>query len=561
MKVILWQPSPFLEQIDFDNQKILKITTRNEFRLLQKQIGEVKLLIVLAELVWDTDYTSFSGFSYIEELRINGATFPVIICSFMPEKWFLESDIKRSFDIIRTPGHYFRQLPVSLKQLFNENLPSIDKATLKDINQHIFSLRGYIEEVFHKTKNIIHQQSIDPIALSDSLVNAFNRTGPIINYRKKIEFDMLKEKLFSSLFGGQQNINVSETRNLTNLTIARLKSLVDKMEPPLLKDDDLQYNWQVLYLEDDSALGDQMKNKFKNKGIDCITANSPKEAYRILATDEDDKIAVLLTDYRLLDENDYWYEDQGYHVIKKVNQDFPNRYLSFFALSSFHEASLLHIQQEYNIRVWSYQKSDVINKDSESGFNIFARKVIEEAEQKIQHICDKQTTRVWKDGDKHKFDKSFSYYYQQHRIALDFQQANRRIGFEAGQQVLYFMSFEANYKGVERPKIEHYSYQKGIGKNKGSDTKLDDKIEQFRTKLIGRRVAIALKVLFDFTAGEIYSKMKSYSKGRAEEGNKANQFLTLYLGISLKKDIPSALFPEEMIWLDKLKTKLKELPG
>ena len=297
----------------------------------------------------------------------------------------------------------------------------------------------------------------------------------------------------------------------------------------------------------------KVQDNFQIRGIDCVLADNAEDAYQILQKDKLNEITALICDYRLLKKNGDWQDAQGYHILEKVFTNFPNL-LSFFALTSFNRKALLKIQQQHQMQVWSYTKDDVMS--SEGGFNIFAEKVTEEAQKTFEAVTNIPKSKVWTKGYDKKFDQPFVYYYRLHRLSDDFRNANDNIGKEAQAFVIEMAQLKYNSKyEVKLPHpIEIYTFQEGIGKDKQMTT-VKEKLEKFRFKLMGRRIAIALYHLLELHKSQVYWAMKTGFFGRAEDNNNTvNQFFTTYLGLSLEKDVPGRLLPEERNWLKKLES-------
>ncbi|MEM7104061.1 MAG: response regulator [Bacteroidota bacterium] len=542
-----------------ENQKSVMVQwSEDAIQILTSEISKLDRVFILAELSFEYQNAStFFGFELVRELRQKKVLNPIIIMSFFPKSFFI-TNRNQNFAILKTPGHYFVQLPALMNDLVAGEYEGIDKLTLMDINRHIFSLEGHLEEIFHGLKNFVLSWSQYPentfeAKLKSEIRMAFSKVNDYSNDYNRIVMEVIEQELITNF---QEEITSGNPRNFPMLidnALNDLKKNYSQENPQELKTNTVRYPWKVLYVEDELNIAEIIKQKLFERGIPCELAVNYNQTLEILKSDKLNEITVVICDYRLLDENGSWQKEQGYKIIELINMKF-NKLLSFFSLSSFDDSALLFIQQEYKIKVRSYPKTDVIN--SEEGFNIFAKKIIEEGDKVFDQICSVPKHKVWTTGYLKKFDKPFSYYYRHHRLAIDFANADKNIAEKAALFVLQIA--HQKYRLENDGETELYSFQEGIGNDKKSTT-LKEKIEKFRIKLIGRRISFALYTLLSLKKGQIYWALKTGTLGRDDESNTINQLFTTYLGLSFEKDIPNRLFPEEREWLEQMELKVKSL--
>lgn len=549
--LLIWRKNTFLEEF----------STEFEFTQLIKD-GEIDYdlikdndnIHILLEAEQNHKYKLY-GLAAIQQIRANNYLNPILVYSFFSFTG-LES-LEINTDILKTPGIYYFRLPVDFDNILKQEFYSIDKLSLKDIQLTTITFTGIIDEIFHELKNkfLIILSDSNSDKASDYLNVAINRLRTISDSVFLDNLDNNWQNYEQKLLDTYGSKNNEQILNLLDAVCGELKVMLspENVEISIVP----ERSWSVLYVEDEEEISKMFVQKMKDRAIKCLTVKTSKEAYETLREDKNNSYTVLICDYRLLDDNKKWQQEQGYHIITKVAKEFSN-YLSFFALSSFSNSLLLNIQKEYNVKVWTYSKSDVIASDG--AFNLFTQKILEEGDKIFATISTIPTPKVWSEGYSKKFDNTYSYYYQQHRIALDFEDAEKEISVKASKYLLYFaqqkrkIDFNMNLELIT-------GIQEGIGNEKNSSLSIKDKIEKFRVKLLGRRIALGLFYYLDMDKNNIFTTIKSnhFSK-RGQQESGTNQFFSTYLGISLERDLKNnKILPEEKAWLKAQEEVLKNL--
>lgn len=556
-KIVLYDVGPIIEGIRVKDTQVILVTQQATFD--SQKWDKDTIVFILLELTWGVyKPTDFHGLTLLKQLRLEKRlTCPIVLFSFFSKKYLLNYSGKE-FQILKTPGHYFYQLPIDFNSILYANYEGIDELLLTDINDHVFDLAGIIEEIFHQLKNqvlsIINDKTDEIFSVLRTTINkAFLEVRLRIPELLVTELQQINEDLLAQI---EQDI-INQKPLSTILSLLTTKVEVIKQLLPI-KEQIIEFsestktnNWQVLFVEDNSIIAQQIQDSFQQMGITCHLARTAKATYTILAKDTLNEITALICDYRLLSFNGDWQTEQGYHILKTIFTSYPN-FLAFFALTSFNRKALLKVSEQYNMKMTSFSKEDVMRTNAD--FFAFAKTVTTEAEAIFNVVTSIPKSKVWKDGYPKKFDQPYSYYYRLHRLAEDFYEANIKVEKNAEQFVneVTKLRTDSNYIMQLPYAVGVNTFQESIGKDK-QENSTADKLQKFRFKLMGRRIAIALYNRKELKKNQIYNVLKDGFLGRpTETNNTINQFFTTYLGLSLEKDIPNRLLPEERYWLEHL---------
>ena len=524
---------------------------------------EDALLIILAELIWNTRQADeFFGFDVLRTLRLRyKCKNPVIILSAFSEELLkkLATKNRNEINVVLTPGHYFYTLMEFKALKFSEKIfQPINAYTLSDISNHLFSVAGQIDEEIHNLNNqlLFDYQHNKEQAIRENqsrIQQAVNNIKQFLDLPSPAIFKPLEDKILAATLAFKNGkTELEDLIGAMEVLGSESKALLPKL--PVLENEltsglNLQNcPWQILYLEDTKGNSDLLIQRFNKVKLRCTIINHPQKAIDLLKKDTANLFTVFICDYRLKDNNGRWYDLQGYSVLEQVFLELPNL-VALFALTSFDRRTLLKIQEKHKMKVRTYSKVDVLA--SKGGFNVFCETVIEEGDKFYELSISKPKSASWNRGYLKKFDRPLKEYYRLHRMAADFAASNINISNLATD------CFESirRHKHDKRTFVEFndLNIQEGIGIEK-IQLSSAVKLEKFRNKLIGRRVAIALFQLLEMNKQQIYWAMKtgSYRKEVNENQNSVNQYFSTYMGLSLEKDIPDGLLPEERFWLEQL---------
>lgn len=515
------------------------------------KLTDCKYIYVSLDISWG------NAFSIIKYFRIEKhLTCPILIFSFRPLNWFLDNPERPEYNLLKTPGHYFFQLPVDFEEIAQQNFQGIDRDTLDDIIDHFFNLEGSIDEEFHDLKNrVLFYSNEFPenpeellVFLKKEIKYSFQR---IENALQLEESTLLHNIIYQLLEEVEYQVIEEKKYDGINLLISNysgsVKGLLPKSEETTVLNHNKDYPWSLIFVDDDQKIGELVQKKFKERNVECEICTTAEETYELLEKGKPEKpFTILICDYRMLNDDKTWQPVQGYNIIKEVYLS-QKYFLSYFSLTSFSKRTLLRVQKRHQMKVWSYSKDDVLS--SEGGFNIFTEKIIEEGEKVYNLICGQPKNKTWDKGYDTKFDRPFKDYYRLLRLQPDFEIQKKEVGQKA---FVFFREILNKYRDkLYESNIEVYQFQASIGKSKKEQNNEALILKKFKIKLIGRRIAIALFDYLSLSKGEIYNAMKS-GRIRKEESNTINQFFSTYLALSLEKDIPNNLLPEEREWLNTL---------
>ena len=143
---------------------------------------------------------------------------------------------------------------------------------------------------------------------------------------------------------------------------------------------------------------------------------------------------------------------------------------------------------------------------TEETFAVFADKVATEAQAIFDVVVNIPKSKVWKNGYPKKFDQPYSYYYRLHRLAEDFSNADSKIGKDATQVVkeVTKLRTDATYAMHLPYTLGANTFQESIGRDK-QENSIAEKLQKFRFKLMGRRIAIALYNRKELKKNQIYN--------------------------------------------------------
>ena len=543
--------------------KIMKFSQE----LTLEQFAEIgRIFIILEHPSEYTNYSDFFGFKILRFLRLDlKIKKPVILLSFMDKEWLISNKKYPEFKILNTPGHYFFQLPADLLQLGQRHFSGLDDNTLHDINSAFFILDGVIDEEFHNLKNRVFKNINDYKTKSDlfnavltEVKNSFARLENYLDIRDDSAIGNVLVNLKNDL---EETILIQEDFDANAIVIDNYIGDIKRLLPPDEKRPEdlitkLSPAWKVLFIDDDVSIAVRVQELFREKNIQCLITHNAEGVFEILSADKENNITVLICDYRLLNTDKSWQKIQGYSIIERVFLNFDNN-LAFFSLTSFNKRTLIRIQNLHNVKVHTASKDDVIGKSKTvTGFNLFADKIIEEGNKIFDLKRSQPKATSWGKGYSKKFDQPLKHYYRKHRLSNDLASADQKIAEEA--EAFFKAIVEHKHKGLHPQDLTLLTIQEGIGVDKKLFSTKTEKLEKFRVKLTGRRIAIALHQLLEMDKGQIYSAMKSgrfRKQNPTENDNTINQYFSTFMALSLEKDIPKNLLPEEKNWLDQMKEK------
>jgi len=517
-----------------------------------KDFNEFDNIFVLVDLSW-SDIQDF-GIELSKKLRKKSYNGQIYLVSSLPESLYFESSEQESINFLYTPGISFVN-PSKIKNIVL-NPPQEERLSedlILDINYYALGVKGQVEEIFHNLKNKIHDNS-------DEL---YNHILLIEQDLSQLVPNIYKGQISEIVLGLLEDLKLlSEIKDkLSKLEIAKqnVLQLIEFEEKTIENSNkDFKYPWIVLFIDDEKHIRDLVKSKLKAHGVKCMAVKSGEEAFHLLDLDwngqlTDDEgnnyvansITCILTDIRLYkDDRRYWQRLQGYDILKKIALEKSNITCSF-VLTSKKGAITLSVGKQRTYQVAMFTKDDVLN--TETGFNIFKEQIIDKASQTYEAVLSKPSGIGWQKPYKAKYPYPLERYYKEYRSRDSYFEDEIQIN----RNVAEFMNLAESIKGFRG----HYSILDKIPFNTqfkaGLKDPTDDKsLEKFKTKLLGRRIAISLfekgwkidDIVSIITYGELGKDIDNYGL--------LNTHFCLSQKISF--DISRHLLVEERNWLEKI---------
>jgi FOG: CheY-like receiver len=531
--------------------------------IVWEKVMEAELVIIVSEPSNTlTSPTAFFGFEILKSLRIKHEILaPVLLLSAFSKSYFLQSKNK-DFKILITPGHYLASIPYQLDKLCKKEYDRLDASTLHDITRNIFAFEGAIQEELHRLKNSIYTlednktHRVESLSAVETLVSThLTNIEHILDLSYNTNFTTLKQDILTEI----------KTQFAQHNTVKGLIKVIQSNEEKLKaylpnsdKNDDgpktAIETWEALYVEDTPKIAKDVQLKLQDRGVLCHTVKNAEQAFEVLNKDHTNKITVLICDYRLVEKMDgfeVWQTKQGYNILEDAYKNL-NNFVALFLLTFFDKGTLLKIQRTHKMKVWSYAKDDILHSNIE--FDAFAKRVIDEGTKYHDLVCSQPTSKVWTKGYKN-FNRPYKEYYRMHRLAEDFETAELEISQKSETFFDYIKALK--YGNSAEQNIPAYGFRDGIGNEKNVSLSKEEEVERFRIKLIGRRIAIALHDTLSLKRSQIFFAMthRQFEKSPKTNDNQVNQFFTTFLALSLNKDIPKRLLPEERSWLKTISDK------
>lgn len=494
------------------------------------------IIFILAELKWQTKKrTDFFGLELVKQLRtIHKVTCPIVVCSFL--------QVFKKHEFFKAPGHYLIQLPLSLSSL--DQYEGIDDELLNDINIHLFDSEGVFHTMMHDLENKLaslsqtfQDKKVLVQYLNEILDKKFMDAENVIEAEKRTEYNRIKECIKTELENEiLNNPDYLTNNNIRNLIGEKYKSLLYNLLPIKLTDsqqqDFKQKRWQVLFIDDVEAECMNVRNKFLQRGITCLTATTGEDAIKILKEDisKRNRIAMVISDFRLYengDENCKWQTMQGYQLLKHIhmNEEFPH--FAYAVLTSKKGTILDKIKQKSNFPVLWFYKSDVLLNDAT--FNLFYQRICEVASESFLKKQNLPKATIWKKGNKDRINPGLSFYYKLHLESIDYEECVTEMNKRALENIQHVRE-----NGIEAGLKENISYQISLRLTENNDN--SENIEKFRESiLLCRRIYWGLNFFLGLTPKDIYHIFTIESLSKDEEGMLKALFNTTW-GISTFDD-------------------------
>ncbi len=514
---------------------------------------EYAAIYVQEQIDWWEDLGPSAGFALVKELREREYRQTIKVVSFNPREHF---DAKHDplYKILRAPCHELLSsydIADDFAQVKNAKFALSDQGLL-DIKYYFYHPIGRVEEVFHNLKNLMYTSSVEEIQEQA----AFNFEEILLELP---EFTTELEKLFAD-FPKQVEGQLAQDLLLVEQTKIEVLRIIGATEGESIEEGE-RPPWLVLFVDDEAAIRAEMKRKFTQANMLCLTAANAEEAFEILQRDyrqelrhpengrplAANSITVLLTDLRFYkDQSHNWQTYQGYDIINHVWEKCPN-FLSFFLVTSKKGAILKSVRERRKMNITAFSKSQILQ--TETDFNSFLAKVREEGDGIYEAIHRRPVKGYWNTVWKNKVLYPYHDFYRYHRMSRAYLEKERWIN----ESALHFVEAAMLVKDKRVSTINDIRNlpfkPQFMTEMKESPHESEKAMEKFYVKLIGRRITLGL-----YAKGWNINDIASILKDQKLESNFNNtkQLFNSYLSLSrqLEKEVDKHLLVEEMLWLE-----------
>lgn len=501
--------------------------------------------------------SALSGFAYAKYLRrrekYKGR---IVFTSFLPIDYLLN---QRQTHILTAIGHTYLQMPYSEQELADilRGVNPLNDIQLKDIIINFCQERSAVRESFHAFKGRVREIA----SLQDPSVKGGK-------YRE--EFEKYRIELIKDV--GDYPQIISEYDRIIAQYDEKKESSIELVESVteesfvrfLLKDEDSTEEngskkraWKVLFLDDKPKELEAILNVLEERGIGYAVAESSNEAKVLIERDELNQIAVVVSDYRLVESTNRegWSKpkmqpEQGYDFLLWLSEQ--DRYNAMVALSGLSKWFLMDSFRQKQINVKVYSKNGL----SGSGAKLFVDDLEHHGDRIYETILSLPTSSEW--------GKQLKNYYKW--LRLECEDADKIEAYVQATAEGIINHLDEQLKLVDKiidPK-EKYVYLNLPDEMGEATTNLPtffdpSKLDLFKLRLVYRRVLIyylvsgtiksniVAKILNLGSANAIvYDNKNNVSADFEYEGMKKQVFSIQAIK---EGDIPFNILIEEKLWL------------
>lgn len=468
-------------------------------------------------------------------------------------------------NIINAIGHSFLQIPKtdeSFTEAIND-LNALNDIQLSDIIINYCGVRSALTEEFHKLKGKLDGTLEDKNINSESKINLFEtllsdfRSELIKNYPGNTALIHECDRIIH-LF---DKTDITSIKNITTQTDSSLAITIPT------EDEDAsnivnQFDWEVLMLDDNPNEINPIKEELSKKGIIVNEAYSVIDAKKKIEADTENRITVVISDYRLFREKigdlpPRMQNEQGYDFLLWLSSE--ARINGMIALSGLSTQFLMESFRKYSIDVKVYSKTNI---RTPIGLKMLFDEIIYLGDFNYDLICSKPSSKeAW---------KLMKPYYIKYRNTKGNYNIEQSITFKANEIIETIkeqVSFVHSLSDSEKNKVSLFAdlqidVIKGIAQsnfdNVGYSAITDDNLEKFYNKLIYRRVLIYFTI---FPLIPLKYITKLLQDGAMDFRNDENDIddafnrikKNVFICQALKEDdIPIRILDEEIKWLSSL---------
>ncbi len=453
-------------------EAITDLDTFNQLRAENEFLPNGVLgLIIQAEIVWEENryYTDFWAMDFVYRLRVEWSMkYPMILTSTYPSISMagLENALNRMDDFhhLQDPAIQFIPLIELLETSETEIDTSFPKPIrsdmlLEDLKEHLYKKIGFLFNFFNDLQNEIY--GTNPPTTNTTIQTFFDhKIDALEKVLNKPTLIQEVRSLFQKRFQSESAIDAEE---LSNLVYRFKRTVFNNQAAAGSAREELPDELVILYV---SSLPNPEVGKFEQqlKRHCRLTFVSNSAAAVDYLKNDKEGTNIILCDFRFLQENGQWCEEQGYDILETIYEAIPNIYYPVI-LSNLEDAGIYQIVSgKLQPRVFSKRKMERNNPR----FDRFLRLIME------------SDTQIKKEKEKlPNFGQGLKVYIQ-HLQSKDYEVAEAAIT----QQAMDFLKLVL----IKPDKV--VPLQNLRGRLTGSDTNRN--IKNLRNLLLCRRIALGL---------------------------------------------------------------------
>lgn len=517
-------------------------------------------ILMTVELNWgEAEYSGLYGLDLIEKLRARGFRCPITLTSYLPKSLLEFSqttpDLRFRY-LAQDPSMRFiplleldKAVPHRPEDLFEE---ALDEFLSEELMNSLYNKWGYIRKLLHDFSSGV--RCLDTRVLKQRLVSGFFEIAALFPESSE-QIERLKTEILELIESG---LNRESWSSSIHQKLEQLKSLLSLPTEPgqNLEDEISDKGLSILIIDDEDKEIDLLEERLRmvnglQGSLTCFRANNGAAARKILERDKDNLIRVVVCDSRFYDANGKFAREQGYHIINEIDK--MDRLTSFIALTGIEPDYLHQLQKNVSCRAMPFTKHKVLRNDHV--FSHFVRWIFE-FDRNLKELLNNQF-----DFKNPKYFKE----YLRHKRAHDYSLAEKEIA-EKAQAIVF--KVKNGKLPLSRGDYFINKFSSKISINNSHQVNL----ENFRIKLLGRRIALGLYQVFVLNIagtsgmpdhekmGQIWMKIFKLLKYGDPKGNppEKTQFADLIntnLRLWKSKDYSylkadkNIMTPEEIDWL------------
>jgi CheY-like chemotaxis protein len=519
-------------------------------------------IVLCAELSAPGGHTPRQGLAGLELAYIlrqrENLLCPLILCSMFAHEALLQRDRP---GLLRTPGHYYFDLRATAPPPLD--VRALSETLAHDIRYYHLDTAGRLDELVHELKSSLRRGGTPGLAIPAFFAEL--RVFYAESFQQEATALAQLQDEFIRRFD-KDGHNSRQIAALTEQLKLKIAAILDVMPPESGEKLPEPGGWSALLVEDNPVDAQFTTELLAMAGVQCRAVSTAAAAFEELERDRSEqRYALVITDWRLLDPNGDWQPWQGLEIIEAVVND-PARFstkLSFAVITDKTGAIQRSVRRRQPIDIAWFDKKEVFVG---GGAPAFAARLIERGNEMQQLARNRQPLRWYTPWTKYQYP--LNNYYDYYRRLADYLPKRRQVDFCALNYIVWAVLVDAGH-AVEVPVSSRFnSYEFPV------EFKLQLKIPpsgpggltNFYGKLVARRVYFGLSRLGwrRRELGAILFKnklrwLKPAEEGRIEQDRENHEtYLVNYLALPAEGSRP---LPEEVEFLNSLDATIEQARG